>query len=227
MSARIILPGYPHHVVQRGHNRQAVFTHRSDYDRYLATLLEFKLRYNLRLYAYCLMPNHVHLLLAPETPAGLGQLMKRLAGRHTRGLNRRHKRTGSLWDGRYRSSVVDREDYLLACTRYIDLNPVKAGIVTDPVEYPWSSCRHHLGHEAAPLLDANPCMLDMGDTEESRQLAYRSFLDSGIPDQQRQLISEAVRRGQPTGDQRFDANIAKIIGRPVRRRGRGRPPKNK
>ncbi len=224
-TARIVLPGYPHHVVHRGHYRQVVFARPSDYDRYLATLLEFKQLFGIKLYAYCLMTNHVHLLLAPSTTAGIGLLMKRLAGRHTRRRNHRDDRIGTLWDGRYRSSLVQREDYLLACCRYIELNPVRAGIVYDPTEYPWSSCRYRLGPDAAPWFDPDPCFLAMGDTAKARRDAYRDFLASGTPDEQRRLIRDAVQRGQLTGNDRFGKDIARMLGRTVEQRGPGRPRK--
>jgi REP element-mobilizing transposase RayT len=126
---RAILQYYPHHVVQRGHNRQVVFAEAGDCERYLETLAQFKDVYGVKVYAFCLMTNHVHLLVAPEEIAGLGQLMKRLAGRQTRYHNRLEGRTGTLWESRYKSSPVDTDDYLLACIRYIELNPVRARMV--------------------------------------------------------------------------------------------------
>lgn len=134
-TGRIVLPDYPHHVVHRGHNKQDVFRRQQDYERYLAALQEFRRRYGVKLYAYCLMTNHVHLLLEPSSPTGLAQLMKRVAGRYTRYYNRSAGRTGTLWEGRYRSSLVERESYLLACCRYIELNPVRAGLVAKPDLY--------------------------------------------------------------------------------------------
>ena len=142
---RAILQYYPHHVVQRGHNRQVVFVETGDYERYLETLAQFKDVYGVKVYAFCLMTNHVHLLVAPEEIAGLGQLMKRLAGRQTRYHNRLEGRTGTLWESRYKSSPVDTDEYLLACTRYIELNPVRARMVATPRDYRWSSCHYHLG----------------------------------------------------------------------------------
>src|SRR5437762_2638769 len=121
---RVILPDYPHHIVQRGHNRQPVFAAKGDYQRYIDTLIAYKDIYGVKVYAYCLMTNHVHLLLGPEDRRGLAQLMKRLAGRHTRYHNTLEGRTGTLWESRYKSSPVDTDDYLLACLRYIELNPV-------------------------------------------------------------------------------------------------------
>ncbi len=125
--ARVVLPNYPHHVVQRGHDRQVVFAGAGDCRRYLRDLRELKEAFDVRVYAYCLMTNHVHLLLSPgERASGLGRLMKALAARATRYRNRLERRSGTLWEGRYKSSVVDSDAYLLACCRYIELNPVRA-----------------------------------------------------------------------------------------------------
>lgn len=127
---RVVLPNYPHHVVQRGHNRQVVFAETSDFEHYLADLRELKEVFGVKVYAYCLMTNHVHLLLASgDTASGLGQLMKALAARMTRYRNRLEGRSGTLWESRYKSSVVQSDTYLLACSRYIELNPVRARIV--------------------------------------------------------------------------------------------------
>ena len=124
---RVVLQNYPHHVVERGHNKQVVFAEVADYRYYLKTLGEFKDLYGVKVYGFCLMTNHTHLLLEPgDTIAGLGQLMKRLAGRQTRFANRQESRTGTLWEGRYKSSPIQTDTYLLACSRYIELNPVRA-----------------------------------------------------------------------------------------------------
>ena len=124
--ARIVLPNFPHHIVQRGHNRQATFAEAADFERYLDTLREYKAEYRVKVLAWCLMTNHLHLLLAPEDLDGLGKLMKRLAGRQTRYHNHLEGRSGTLWEGRYKSSVVQSDAYFLACCRYIELNPVRA-----------------------------------------------------------------------------------------------------
>lgn len=223
---RVVLPSYPHHIVQRGHNRQVVFAQASDHVRYLETLLAFKDVYGVQVYAYCLMTNHVHLLLAPgEDIAGLGRLMKRLAGRQMRHHNRLEGRSGTLWESRYKSSPVDTDDYLLACTRYIELNPVRARMVGQPEDYPWSSCRAHLGQVSCPWLDANPAYRALGRSAGERQERYRTYLRAAIPDGQWQRIREAVQRGQLTGDGRFVDQVETILKRRVEHRGRGRPRK--
>ena len=222
---RVILPRYPHHIVQRGHNRQAVFAEVDDYRRYLNTLREFKNEYGVQVYAYCLMTNHVHLLLAPDDSVGIGKLMKRLAGRQTRNHNRLEGRSGSLWEGRYKSSPVQTDRYLLACGRYIELNPIRARMVAQPEAYPWSSCCHRLGEAECDWLDPDPGYLALGENDTLRRTRYRQFLRSAIPDGEWNLIREAVQRGQLTGTDRFTEEVAAIAGRRIERRGQGRPVK--
>lgn len=223
--ARVVVPNYPHHVVQRGHNRQVIFAARDDYRRYLETLRECKKRYGIAVHAFCLMTNHVHLLLTPSESSSLGKLMKRLAGRQTRHQNRLEGRSGTLWEGRYKSSLVDHDEYLLACSRYIELNPVRAGIVGVPEDYQWSSCRYRFGADVCDWLDLDPAYLALGATEAERRRQYREFLEAAIPRGQSELIREAAQRGQLTGGEAFALEVAEIIGRRVERRGQGRPPK--
>lgn len=220
---RVTLPNYPHHVVQRGHNRQVVFAEASDYQRYLDALAEFKAEFDVRVYAYCLMTNHVHLLLAPgEEVAGLGRLMKRLAGRQTRYHNALEGRTGTLWEGRYKSSPVDTDEYLLACVRYIELNPVRARMTDVPEAYRWSSARHHLGIERCHWLDEDPGYLALSDETAVRQVRYREFLNAAIPEGEWALIRAAVQRGQLTGRDRFVDQVEGIVGRCIEHRSPGR-----
>ena len=222
---RIVLPHYPHHIVQRGHNRQVIFAEPRDYERYLQTLAEFKDVYGVQVYAFCLMTNHVHLLLAPETVAGLAKLMKRLAGRQTRHHNRLEGRTGTLWESRYKSSVVDTDEYLLACSRYIELNPVRARMIATPEEYRWSSCRYRLGQVSCEWLDQDPCYLALGHTNAERQERYRQFLRAAVPSGEWELIREAVQRCQLTGKNSFVDEVEKILGKRIEKRSPGRPRK--
>jgi putative transposase len=220
---RIVLPNYPHHIVQRGHNRQVVFASDGDFQRYLDDLRELKDLFGVRVYAFCLMTNHVHLLLAPgEEIAGLGQLMKALAARMTRYRNRLERRTGTLWESRYKSSPVQDEQYLLACSRYIELNPVRARMVASPIEYRWSSFPLRMGHGES-WLDAEPCYLALAATEAARRVRYARFVSEAIPQGEWDLIREALQRGQLTGNERFIAEVEQIVGRRVELRGQGRP----
>jgi putative transposase len=174
------------------------------------------------------MTNHVHLILQPgESVSGMGQLMKRLAGRQTRFVNRQELRTGTLWESRYKSSPVDTDTYLLACCRYVELNPVRAGMVGDPAEYPWSSYHRHAGNtEQFPWLDIDPCYEGLGAKEALRSAKYRDFVTSAIPHGELDLIRESIQRGQLTGSQRFVDQVEAIVGRRIEHRKQGRPRKD-
>ena len=224
---RVVLPNYPHHVVQRGHNKQVVFAEEVDFRYYLKTLEEFKDLYGVQVYGFCLMTNHIHLILQPEEAiAGLGQLMKRLAGRQTRFMNRQESRTGTLWEGRYRSSPIETDAYLLACCRYVELNPVRARMTDDPAAYPWSSYRRHAGLEnRLGWLDLDPCYEALGISDDERATCYREFVRSAIPVGELELIREALQRGQLTGTERFIGEVEAIIGRRIENRKQGRPRK--
>ncbi len=225
-TARIELLHYPHHIVQRGHDRNVVFAHEDDFEYYLSTLKEFKQELGVEVYAWCLMTNHVHLLLAPHEPGAIGRLMKRLAGRQTRYRNRLERRTGTLWEGRYKSSPVDSDAYLLACCRYIELNPVRAHMVSAPGDYPWSSFAERMGNVDHNILDLAPQYLELGMYEIERRDNYRSFIAAAIPDGEWSLIREAVHRNQLTGHNRFIDEVNKVLGRRVEQRGPGRPTKD-
>ncbi len=162
-NGRVVLQNYPHHIVQRGHNRQVVFAGEDDFRYYLDTLIKWKTEYGVKVYGYCLMTNHVHLVLEPpDEIAVLGRLMKRLAGRQTRYVNRLEGRRGTLWESRYKSSPIQTDEYLLACCRYVDLNPVRARMVVSPQDYHWSSYRMKVGLDASSWIDEDPCYLSLG-----------------------------------------------------------------
>ncbi len=222
--ARIVLANCPHHIVQRGHNRSVVFAEDRDYHYYLETLSEWKSRLGCRIYSYCLMTNHIHLVVDPgDDPENLGLLMKRVTGRQTRLVNALEQRSGSLWDGRYKSSPIETDRYLLACCRYVELNPVRARMAVSPEQYRWSSYRAKIGDIENDWLDKDPCYLALGDTEMDRQLRYRTWVSTSIPAIELRLIRESVQRGQLTGGDRFVSEVEASIGRRVGTGGRGRP----
>ena len=219
-TGRIVAPDMPHHIVQRGHNRNVVFVEESDYLYYLDNLQEWSLNLGVKLYAWCLMTNHVHLLLNPgNCTESIGLLMKRLAGRQTRYVNKQEGRTGSLWDGRYKLSIVDFSDYFLVCCRYIELNPVKAGIVDHPADYRWSSFA-----ENADINDAN--IVDRAAFSEictMRAHQYRNFVLEGDKEQDRQFISDRIESNRLTGSTRFVDEIELRTGFRIEYRKPGRP----
>lgn len=226
--SRIIVPDHPHHIVQRGHNRQAVFASDGDYQYYLENLQQWKEELKCKVYSFCLMTNHIHLLINPgKDPKSLSRLMKHVNGRQTRYVNKIEKRTGSLWEGRYKSSPVSTNGYLLACSRYIELNPVRAGMVADPGEYPWSSYQSRVGIRHLDWLDDDFSLLELADTRKNREKKYEQWVKSIVPPGEWKLIRQSLQRGQLTGSSRFVDQIEQKLNKRVEFRGQGRPRKEK
>jgi len=223
---RVVVPNFAHHIVQRGHNRQVVFATEDDFLYYLDTLKTWKLEYEVKVYGYCLMTNHIHLVLEPpDEVAELGRLMKRLAGRQTRYVNRLEGRRGTLWESRYKSSPIQTDEYLLSCCRYVDLNPVRARMVAVPQDYRWSSFRAKAGWEQSSWLDEDPCYLSLGETQQDRCECYGAFVTGAIPDGEWKLIREAIQRGQLTGNNHFIDRVEQITGRRIEHRKPGNQPR--
>ncbi len=221
-TGRVVLPNHAHHIVQRGHNRQVVFAQNHDYEYYLNTLSRWKSELDIKVYAWCLMTNHVHLVLEPpEDVSRLGQLMKRLAGRQTRYFNRLEGRRGTLWESRYKSSPIQTECYLLACLRYVELNPVKACMVATPGEYRWSSYQTRSRGASSGLLDEHPCYTALARDPDKRFRHYADFLRQTIPDSELYLIRKSVQRGQLTGNRRFVDEVEHMIGKRIEHRSPG------
>lgn len=226
--ARIVVPNTPHHIIQRGHNREVVFVSDDDYLYYLENLKEWKQYFGCKVYAYCLMTNHVHLIVDPcDNPESIGLLLKRLAGRQTRYVNKLQGRSGTLWEGRFRSSPISRNEYLMACSRYIELNPVRAGMVADPSDYKWSSYNTKIGQDDKLWLDSDTCYKALGDDVGERAKEYEQFVKRRIPDGEWKFIRDALNRGQLTGGKRFITQIEKRIGERIEFRSQGRPSKGK
>src|SRR5438105_8217063 len=176
---RLIVPDIAVHIVQRGNDRQACFREDSDYLVYLLHLRDLATKTQCALHAYCLMTNHVHLLLTPRDAQGCATLMRDLGQRYVQYFNSRHARTGTLWEGRFRSCLADSSQYVLACHRYIELNPVRAGMVSSPGAYRWSSHRGNSGALQNKMLGAHVEYLALGGDEASRHAAYRQLFDTG------------------------------------------------
>ncbi len=222
---RIIIPGIPLHLIQRGNNRQACFYTDEDYCFYLDWLQKYSRETGCSVHAYVLMTNHVHLLVTPAHTNSAGMLMKRLGQRYVQYVNRTYQRSGTLWEGRFRSCIAQQEDYLLACQRYIELNPVRANIVSHPGEYRWSSYACNGQGERSDLLSPHSVYLSLGRSGKKRQAAYRKLfrheLDPGIVDQIRQATNGNFALGNP----RFKEEIAATLGRRVTPGKAGRPRK--
>jgi putative transposase len=221
---RIEAAGYPHHVIQRGNNRQAVFADQVDYKQYLALLQEVAAAHSVAVHAYVLMTNHVHLLITPEKQGGLSRFMQALGRRYVRWFNTRHGRTGTLWEGRFRSAVIGADRYLLACMRYVELNPVRAGLSASPAEYRWSSNAHHVGHLVDPVITDHALFWDLGNTPFERQSAYELLFDKPLPEDRLAELRQATNRGRAltSAVDSHDHGQSSIGWTPARPRGRPR-----
>jgi len=222
--ARILVPDYPHHIVQRGHNRKVVFLTDEDYQFYLENLKEWKVKLGIKLYAWCLMTNHIHMIVEPGDDAStVSELMKRLAGRQAAFVNKQEDRSGALWEGRFKASPIQRENYLLACCRYVEMNPVRANIVAGPRQYRWSSYRERVGLVDTGLLDLDATYLGLSDDTIRRIEYYQTYLKQGASDKEIELLRHAWTRNQLTGNNRFIDEIESRTGRRIEYRTRGRP----
>ena len=222
---RIHLPGMPVHLVQRGHNRDACFFVEEDFLAYHEWLGEALRKTGCTLHAYVLMTNHVHLLLTPPSPEAVSQLVMALGRRYVQYINKTYRRTGTLWDSRYKSSLVHADDYLLLCQRYIELNPVRAEMVSDPAQYRWSSYRANGLGQTDPLITPHAVFLALGGQEPERLAAYRALFQPQLDETVIADIRLALTQGQPLGKGRFLDNVERMTGQRREVRPRGRPRK--
>lgn len=224
---RLCVPGIPLHIVQRGNNKQPCFLQTSDYLAYLEAMKHAAARYEADVHAYVLMTNHVHLLVTPHDSESASKMMQHIGRKYVQRFNDEHKRTGTLWEGRFRSSIVDSEKYLLACYRYIELNPVRAGIVAVPDQYPWSSYRVNALGRADELITPRVEWLDLGACMAERCQRYRRLFDAESISDDLELFRSSVRKGLPAGTQRFRNEIGAKLNVKIGDGKRGRPSKEK
>jgi putative transposase len=220
---RLVLPDVAVHVVQRGNNRHQCFFREGDYAVYLLHLQELARKYDCAVHAYCLMTNHVHLLMTPATSDGVSELMRNLGPRYVQYVNRTYGRTGTLWQGRYRSCIAQSARYVLACYRYIELNPVRAGMVHEPGHYGWSSYRANAGGEISQLITPHPEFLALGPENASRRRAYSRLFDEALDPPTLRAIREATRGDFPLCSPSFVCGIQLPPGRKIKRGQAGRP----
>ncbi|HEY8037981.1 MAG TPA: transposase [Methylobacter sp.] len=223
--ARVRHAGVPQHVIQRGNNRAACFFADENYQSYLDSLQEGATRYGCNIHAYVLMTNHVHLLVTPEADESLSCMMRYLGSRYVQYVNHVYRRSGTLWEGRYKSSLIDSEGYLLTCYRYIELNPVRAGMVENASDYRWSSYGAHALGQADELIRDHACYLALGATDEIRHAAYQALFRHQIDEASLKAIRESVNSGTALGSERFKDEIEATLARSVRLGTPGRPRK--
>jgi putative transposase len=222
-SPRLDVPGIPQHVIQRGNNRQVCFAADEDYTAYRHDLLDAATHCRCAIHAYVLMTNHVHLLVTGTEPGSVSRMMQRLGRRYVACFNARYRRTGTLWEGRFKASLVDTHRYLLTCYRYIELNPVRAAMVAHPRGYRWSSFHCNALGQADPLITPHPVYLAIDAMPDARRAAYRDLFKSAISEDDMAKIRAHIQQQKALGDSRFQAHIEALLARNVSLRPHGRP----
>jgi putative transposase len=205
---RYFLPDLPQHLIQRGNNRAPIFLDDDDRRFYLEALGKAAAAEGCALHGYVLMTNHVHILATPRAPRSIPRMLQTVGRRHVRRFNLRAGRSGTLFEGRYRATVVDSERYFLHCLRYIELNPVRAGLVEDPAAYAWSSCRNHLGRHTDPLVSEHPLYRALGAVPAARAGAYARLLAEALAPGFLDAVRGATNGGWALGDDGFRARLA-------------------
>lgn len=223
---RIILSGYPYHVILRGNNKGLIFFKIEDRHFFLQCLKESKKKTDSKIYSYCFMNNHAHLIIEPSYESGLSDMIQSLGRRYVRYVNDKYQRTGTLWEGRYKSSLIDREEYLLICSRYIELNPVRAGIVKHPKDYIWSSFNFKANGVFDEIVDLDDLYLRLGKTKNVCEKNYSKFVLDGTKKQEEKLISLRTIKNNIIGSDNFINKISQLTKRTLKIRGKGRPKKH-
>ena len=221
--ARLRMAGRPLHLIQRGNNRSVCFFDDGDRNVYLGHLRELAPKFSCAVHAYVLMSNHVHLLVTPDCEDGPSLLMKHLGQRYVQYVNRVHGRSGTMWEGRFRSSIVQERAYFLCCQRYIELNPVRAGLASHPAKYRWSSYRANAGHASCSLITPHSEYLALGGNDQARIRAYRALFSTALEPGDISEIRSAINGGFALGNRRFKEDIAALLGRRVEKGRPGRP----
>lgn len=218
---RFVIPGQPQHVIQRGNNREIIFVADEDYQYYLQKLCDGCKKYDCELHAYVLMTNHVHLLITPYSTNGISKVMQYIGRYYVQYFNFQYQRTGTLWEGRYKATLLDSEDYLLTCSRYIELNPVRADMVKNPSEYPWSSFHYNALGKNDKLLTPHLVYRRLGTDPATRQSNYYALFNNHIQKATLEEIRSATNKAWVLGNDRFKDKIEKLMVRQVQPKLRG------
>lgn len=220
---RFYLKNIPCHIVQRGNNRQACFFCDDDFGYYINCLQAALQRYSVQLHAFVLMTNHVHLLMTPDDAEGISRVMQSVGRDYVPYVNKRYQRSGTLFEGRHKASLIDSDQYLLQCQRYIELNPVRAKMVPHPAAYHWSSYQHHGLGKPISCLTSHPLYLGLGDNSESRCQAYQALFSTEHSELELDNIRQSLTHNYPLGSERFRAEIEQALGVRLGKCGPGRP----
>jgi putative transposase len=220
---RLVLPNLPHHILQSANDGQLVFREAEDFERFLGWLRESAKEFKVAIHAYVLMPDHLHLLASPATVEGLAQMMQRVGRYYVPWYNAKYGRSGSLFKGRFKTSLTDSEKYFMACSRYIESNPVRSQLVADAVDYPWSSYPHHAGLKPDPVITDHALYWALGNTPFQREAAYRELSRPMLSEKEMAVLDAAVLKGWPLGSDAFKTDLQLRAKRQVLPAKRGRP----
>jgi putative transposase len=220
---RLVVPHQPHYIAQAGNGYQPIFLDTEDYVSFLGWLREAARQFKVAIHAYTLLPDRIALLVSPADATGLGRMMQWIGRHYVPYFNVKYQRTGTLWQGRYKATVIDASQYLLLCSSFIELDSVRSGLASNPADYPWSSCAHHVGSKPDALITDHPIYWALGNTPFDRELAYRALLDHGLTASEVETLSEATRKGWPLGSEKFKEALARQLSRRVSPAKRGRP----
>lgn len=213
---RLVIPNQPLHIMHRGNNRQDIFESEEDMIRIKEDIQYGLEKSDCQLHAYVVMTNHLHLLITPETKEQLSVFMQAMANKYVRYFNAKHQRTGTIWEGRYKSCLVDSEQYLFTLYKYIEMNPIKANMVASLIDYPWSSYAHHALGQEDKLISEHYLYQALGENSASRCDAYQALFDGLDMAKKNEAITQATDRGEAYGSDAFHQRIEKLISRPTR-----------
>lgn len=222
---RLVIPGETHYVVQQALAGQPAFRDQDDYKTYLDWLRLASRQFKVAIHAYALLPEEVHLLLTPGEGSALGQMMQWIGRQYVPYYNARYQRGGTLWQGRYRATAIEAQTHLLACCRFLETAPVRHGLCASPSDYPWSTCRHHVGLQSDAAVTDHPLYWGLGNTPFEREAIYRSITEQALTSAEISLLDSALRKGWPLGSEAFKTRLEKESERRVRPAQRGRPKK--
>ena len=220
---RLVLPNHPHHIIQTGNDKQLIFREDEDCQRFLAWLKESAKDFKVAVHAYVLMPNHLQLLATPTTEEGLAQTMQRVGRYYVPWYNAKYARSGSLFQGRFKTSLIDAARYLMTCSRYIESNPVRSQLVSDAGEYKWSSYAHHAGIRPEPVITDHALYWALGNTPFQREAAYIELSLPWLSEVELAAVDASVLKGWPLGSDQFKTELQRRANRQVLPAKRGRP----
>ncbi|MBS1187662.1 MAG: transposase [Burkholderiaceae bacterium] len=224
-TARLVIPNMPHHIIQSGNDRQSIFRDDADYLAFQAWLKDAARQFRVALHAYVLLPNQVHLLATPVDETGLARMMQWVGRYYVPYFNQKYSRSGTLWQGRFKTSVIESEQYFLPCSRYIEMKPVRTGLAANPADYRWSSFAHHVGDRPDSMITDHPLYWGMGNTPFEREAAYKAWILQPVPDGELDALSSAVAKGWALGSDEFKIALERRTSRRVRPGKKGRPRK--